>query len=524
MSRMTKRSLAGLLLLLPAVVGGAMLQNRADREGVRLFDQVFSLVSTRFVDTLKADELYERAARGLLNQLDDPYATLISPREMEEFTVETAGRYGGIGLLLEDHEGRFAVTKVFPNTPGEQAGVQPGDLVLAIDGQPTRGWEFQNVTGNLKGNPGTDVLVDFGRPGVERPIQVRLTRAVIRIPSVPFALMLDNKVGYIPLQQFSEQSTTEMQQAIRRLSREGMQSLILDFRGNGGGYTDQAMAIANFFLPRGMEIYSVRSRDGSSERFLASKNPIIPDLPLIVLTDGYSASATEIVAGALQDHDRALVLGTTSFGKGLVQTVFPLEDGYVMKMTTGKWFTPSGRSIQRPDRDVGNSRHELTVRDTALDSLDVRPSFRSDAGRVIYGGGAITPDIIVKNDTVLSGDQVLARALAPRSQDTYLALYELAMELRGRVRSDFKVDPRWRDQLYQRMEARGVKVDREVWDAGSHYVDRLIGTRIAILAFGDSTAKRRLVGEDAQIRRALELIQQGRTQKELLALVSEHRG
>ncbi|MEP7324805.1 MAG: S41 family peptidase [Gemmatimonadota bacterium] len=523
MSRLTRFALAGLLLL-PAVVGGAMLQNRADRQGDRLFDQVFSLVSTRFVDTLKTDELYERAARGLLNELNDPYATLISPKEMEAFTVETAGRYGGIGLLLEDHEGRFSVTRVFPNTPGEQAGVQAGDVVMAIDGKSTGGWEFQQITGNLKGEPGTDVTVDFGRPGVEHSIQVKLTRAVIRIPSVPFALMLDNKVGYIPLQQFSEQSTTEVQQAIRRLSAEGMQSLILDFRGNGGGYTDQAMNIANLFLPRGVEIYSVRSRDGSSERYVAARNPIVPSLPMIVLTDGYSASATEIVAGALQDHDRALVLGTTSFGKGLVQTVFPLENGYVMKMTTGKWLTPSGRSIQRPDRDVGAARHELTVRDTSMDSLDSRPSFHSDAGRIIYGGGAITPDVIVKSDTASTGDVVLARALAPQSQEAYLALYDLALERRGSVRPDFQVDAAWREDLYRRFAARGVVVDRAVWDAGSHYVDRLIGTRIALMAFGDSTAKRRTVNEDAQIRRALELIRQGRTQKDLLALVGSNRG
>ena len=523
MTRIKRIAFAGLLLL-PVVVGGAMLQSRGDRQGDRLFDQVFNLVSTRFVDPLKTDELFERAARGLLNEIDDPYATLIAPREMEAFTVETAGRYGGIGLLLEDHEGRFAVTRVFPNTPGEQAGVQAGDMVLTIDGQSTSGWEFQNVTRNLKGEPGSEVTVDFGRPGVERPIRLKLTRAVIRIPSVPFALMLDDKVGYIPLQQFSEQSTSEVQQAIRRLTTEGMQSLVLDFRGNGGGYTDQAMAIANLFLPRGSEIYSVRSRDGSLERFIAPRNPVLPALPLIVLTDGYSASATEIVAGALQDHDRALVLGTTSFGKGLVQTVFPLEDGYVMKMTTGKWLTPSGRSIQRPDRDVGAARHELAVRDTSMDSLDSRPSFRSDAGRVIYGGGAITPDVIVRNDTVSTGDVVLARALAPKSQEAYLALYEMSLERRGSVRPDFQVDAAWREDLYRRFAARGVVIDRAVWDAGSHYVDRLIGTRIALLAFGDSTARRRTVNEDAQIRRALELIRQGRTQKDLLALAGGRRG
>jgi carboxyl-terminal processing protease len=159
----------------------------------------------------------------------------------------------------------------------------------------------------------------------------------------------------------------------------------------------------------------------------------------------------------------------------------------------------SGRSIQRPDRDVGSARHELAVRDTSMDSLNTRPSFRSDAGRLIYGGGAITPDVIVKNDTASSGDVALARALAPKSQEAYLALYDLALERRASVHPDFQVDASWRDDLYRRFEARGVVVDRAVWDAGSHYVDRLIGTRIALMAFGDSTARRRTVAEDAQI-------------------------
>ena len=336
--------------------------------------------------------------------------------------------------------------------------------------------------------------------------------------------MLDHKTGYIPLQQFSENSTLEVQSALRRLQGEGMQSLVLDFRGNGGGYTDQALAIANFFLPRGAEIYSVRTRDSIPERYYATRNPIAPDVPLIILTDGYSASATEIVTGALQDHDRALVLGTTSFGKGLVQTVFPLEDGWVVKMTTGKWFTPSGRSIQRPDRDVGNAKQAAKDEETPVDSLAERPSFRSDAGRVVYGGGAITPDVMVKYDTMSTVDAVLAKAIAPKSQDAYLALYELALDLRSKVQPDFQVTQQWRDDFYRRLGARGVALDRAQYDSARRYVDRLIGNRLATMAFGDSTAKRRTVEEDAQLRRALELIQQGRTQKDLLSLASSHQG
>jgi carboxyl-terminal processing protease len=299
-----------------------------------------------------------------------------------------------------------------------------------------------------------------------------------------------------------------------------MKSLILDFRGNGGGYTDQALAITNLFLPRGMEIYSVRDREGVAERHYATRDPVAPNLPLVILTDGYSASATEIVAGALQDHDRALILGTTSFGKGLVQTVFPLDDGWVVKMTTGKWFTPSGRSIQRADRDVGTARHEEPENDP--DSLLHRPSFRSDGGRVVYGGGAITPDVIVKYDTMTTAESELAKAIAPKSQDAYLALYDLAMNLKSQVRPDFVVRPEWRVDLYNRLQSRGVTLNRAQYDAGSGYIDRLIGNKLATLAFGASTAKKRAVADDAQLARALQLIIQGHTQKDLLELAARN--
>jgi carboxyl-terminal processing protease len=332
-------------------------------------------------------------------------------------------------------------------------------------------------------------------------------------------MMLDANTGYIPLQQFSENSTIEVQSALDRLLRAGMKSLILDFRGNGGGYTDQALAVTKLFLPRGMEIYSVRDRDGKAERYYATRDPVAPSLPLVIVTDGYSASATEIVAGALQDHDRALILGTTSFGKGLVQTVFPLEDGWVVKMTTGKWFTPSGRSIQRADRDVGTSRHESA---DDPDSLLHRPSFRSDAGRVVFGGGAITPDVIVRYDTMTTAESELARAIAPRSQDAYLALYDLAMSLKTRIQPDFVVLPQWRADFYDRLLARGVVIDRGQYDAGQLYIDRLIGNKLATLAFGDSTAKKRSVPEDAQLARALQLINRGHTQKDLLELAARN--
>ncbi len=514
MSRSRKIALLSLVLV-PVLIGGFVLQQHSTRNSQVLFDQVFSLVSNRFVDTLQTSRIYEQAARGLVSQLGDPYAALISPEDMAGFTVRTAGRYGGIGLLLEDQEGQITVTRVFPHTPGAEAGVERGDRIVAVEGEVVKGWPLSDVTDRLKGEPGTDVGVRFVRAGVGAPLEVKLTRAVIHIPSVPYAIMLDGRVGYLPLQQITETSATEVRSAIQELARQGMAGLVLDLRGNGGGYTDQALQITNFFLPRGTEVYSVQSRDPDPERFLAPRDPILPDLPLIVLTDAYSASASEIIAGALQDHDRALLVGNTSFGKGLVQSVFPLDNGWALKLTTGKWYTPSGRSIQRPDRDVGS--HRVAELDSV--PLSERPKYKSDGGRIVYGGGAITPDLLVESDTLTTAEQALSRAFAPKGQDVNLALNDLARELRKSASADFTVIPAWREQLWTHLQERGVQLDRQEYDAGRPLVDYLIENRVSLLAYGDSAAKRRAVKEDAQLRTAINLLKRGATQRDLFAMV-----
>jgi carboxyl-terminal processing protease len=516
-----RRNLAlAAVLLVPLVAGAFVVQERAALSSARLFDQVLTLVGERYVDSLAAKDLYERAARGLVEGLKDPYSELYTPAQLEAFNTTTGGFYGGVGMLIEDQDGTIIVSRVYPHTPAEEAGIREGDRIIGVDTNSTRGWRIDQVSGGLRGAPGSKVKARFARPGVPQSFEVEFTRRTIRIPAIPFALMLEHEVGYIPVQQFNETTTREFAERYRQLTAEGAKGLIIDLRGNSGGFLDQALEMVNFFIPRGREIASVRGRAGQIERYMAEATPLAPSIPVVVLTDGYSASASEIVAGALQDHDRALIVGTTSFGKGLVQSVYRLEGGYAIKLTTGKWYTPSGRSIQKERVLDGNGRLVEVLPDS-LENDSVRaqrPLYRSTNGRPVYGGGAITPDVIVPYDTMTTAEQRLARALVPRSQDVYLALDDYAFSLKDQVRPDFQVTAAMRDGFRQRLEAKGVAVDRAEWDAGREYVDRLLLNRIARRAFGDSTAKRREIPEDTQLRTAVDLLRRGRTTADLLSL------
>jgi len=533
MSRIRTAALLGVIAL-PIVIGGAAIERQSTRDGAHVFDQVLSLVSDRFVDTLQQNQLFEKAARGLVQQLDDPYSELYTPAQLKRFSTIATGKYGGIGMQIEQQEGAIVVVRVFDHTPAEQAGVGEGDRIVGIDTASTRGWTSQQVSDVLVGTIGTKVKVKFVRPGIAQAIEHSFVRAEIHVPAVPYAIMLDNKIAYVPLQQFSENSAAELRGNVYRLMHEGAKGIVLDLRSDPGGILDQGLDIADLFLANGQTIASVRTRTGPPQLFSTQGGQHVADVPLVVLVDGYSASASEIVTGALQDHDRALVVGTTSFGKGLVQTVFPLDGGWAMKLTTGKWYTPSGRSIQRNRKHIDPDAAAGVVSPTDVaagvaagalpDSLEQdsvkkhRPMFKSDAGRTIYGGGGVTPDIIVPEDTITTAEQDFAKAIAPKFPALRGVLYTYSFELKDHVAKDFTVKPEWRDELYKRLEAAKIVTDRKQYDAATPLVNRWLSQQVARLAFGDSTAFRRTIPDDPQLRKALDVLRKGPTQKDLFSI------
>lgn len=505
-----------------AALGGTSLarwRHSAPRDA-RLFAQVRQLIATRALDSVSAESLDVEAANGLVAALGDPYASLFSRSAMAGFLRNDIGNaYSGLGISIERQPAGIAVAGVFHGSPADLGGVLPGDEIIAVDGRSIASVPSGHLSQLLVGEPGSSVDLTVARPGVRTPIRTRLVRAVVRPAAVPFSVVVGDHTGYIPLQRFNETADSEMANALVGLRNRGARSFVIDLRGNPGGDVSEALAVSNLFLQPGAEIAELRQRGLPPQTYRARVRPLVATEPVVLLVDHFTASASEIVAGALQDHDRAVIVGQPTYGKGVVQALFSLRDGYALKLTTGRWYTPSGRSIQRAHTFDGGGPSD-TPGDPLIDTLRAahRPAYRSDRGRTVYGGGGITPDVIVVSDTLTSAEKRLARAFAPKAVQTRTALFDVARELRPRVHPDFVVLPAWRDAFYRNLRDRGVDVDRATFNAAEPWVNHLLEQQVATLAFGDSGAFRRAAPSDDALRRAITMLRHAGDRSQLFNL------
>ncbi|MSP66959.1 MAG: PDZ domain-containing protein [Alphaproteobacteria bacterium] len=313
---------------------------------LNLFGEVFERVRADYVDEVTDETLVEAAINGMLHDLD-PHSSFLNAKSYREMQVQTRGEFGGLGIEVTMESGLVKVVTPIDETPAHRAGLQPNDLITHLDGDPVLGLTLQEAVEKMRGPVNTDIKLTIRREKVAEPFDVSLTRAVIKVRAV--SSLLKGDVGYIRVSQFNEQTQQGLQDAFKRLEREkpdGLKGYVLDLRNNPGGLLEQAVSVADSFLDQG-EIVSTRGRrTDSAQRFNARKGDLAAGLPVVVLINGGSASASEIVAGALQDHKRAILLGTRSFGKGSVQTIIPLAGHGAMRLTTARYYTPSGRSIQ----------------------------------------------------------------------------------------------------------------------------------------------------------------------------------
>jgi carboxyl-terminal processing protease len=505
------------------VTGGWLLQRGASigtftaYEGAQLFESVFRRVQNDYVDAVTDSALYRKSVDGMLYELRDPYSTFLPPDRFARLNETTSGNYAGLGVEVDLRDGWLIVVAPMPGGPAERAGLQAGDRIIELAGKPTKGWTIEEASKVLRGKPGTTVTLKLERPGVSTPIDLKVQRTTIHQSAVRRASLLGEGVGYIDLKAFSDSTAKELNGAIAGLLSRGMKTLVLDLRTNPGGLLNQGVRVSDLFLNPGQKIVSMRGRLPDANREYAdTAKQRWPQLPLLVLVDGRSASAAEIVAGALQDHDRAVLIGTPTYGKGSAQSVIPFGTDGGLKITTARWFTPAGRSIAR----------KLPADDDSDDApLPGRQRFRTDAGRTVYGGGGITPDVIAGDSTTPAAEANLLRALGANAGHFRDAVTDYALNLkaaRAVTSPDFVVTPAMREEVWQRMKARGIEIPREVYDEAEPLVSRVVAFDIARYVFGGEAEFQRRASVDKPLQKALELARGAKTEHDLLKKVAAH--
>jgi carboxyl-terminal processing protease len=529
----------GVVAVLSFLSGGWLLQRGVASGGnvyqqARLFDDVLGHVNAYYVDSIGESQLYDQAARGMLEQLNDPYSVLLTGDDYRMLSEHTSGNYAGLGIQIDVREGWITVVAPLPETPAERAGVQTGDQIIEVDGKSTEGWKNDQAVKALRGEAGSKITIAVRRSGIAEPITYNLTRAQIHVRSVPAGTLFDGGVGYISLNPVAETSADELKEQITGMKAKGMKSLILDLRLNPGGLMDQGVKVADLFLDARQEIVATRGRArGSTKEFYDEARQAWPELPIVVLVNEGTASAAEIIAGALQDHDRAVVVGTPTFGKGLVQTLFPLGDGVALKLTTARWYTPSGRTIQRLARSEEDQAEQAAIdaadsvpggsREHSDSAIRQRPIFHTDAGRIVRGGGGIVPDLVIRPDSLTSGERAFARELGnhvPQYRDV-LTSYALDIKKSGAVKSaDFKVTAAMRQQVAQKLKAKGVDLPSATLDSASRLVDDQLGYEIARYVFGRPAEFQRRARDDEQLQAAMDLLRKAQSPQDLMSLAT----
>ena len=353
-----------------------------------IFATLFKEVNTYYVDEVNPDRLIHSATDGILESLD-PYTVFIPEEAAESFSIQTTGQYAGIGALVTSIDKKVFISQPYIGFPAHKAGIRVGDQIVSVGGKPVVGGSTSDVTLLLKGPPDTEVELVVRRSGVKDDIPFRLTRQRIKVTSVAWSGLMASGIGYIRISEFTSGTGREVEQALRALKTQGISSLVLDLRDNPGGLLYEAVNVANLFLPKGKEVVSTRGKVSDSNKVYVTLNePLDIQLPLVVLVGAGSASASEIVAGSLQDYDRAVLIGQKTFGKGLVQVTRPLPYNAQIKLTTARYYIPSGRCIQALDYSKRNANGEAT---RTIDS--VTNTYKTAGGRVVFGSGGLDPDL-----------------------------------------------------------------------------------------------------------------------------------
>ena len=476
------------------------------QDDVREFQAVLGLVEENYAEVPRSDALiYDGAIPAMLQKLD-PHSMFFNPEAFARLREDQRGSYAGVGMLIRPYYGETIVDYPFPGTPAFEAGIRPSDAIVEVDDVSMAGVDFEEVAQRVRGPDGTSVHLTLRRQGVDDLIEIDVIRANIPRPSLPLAFFVDQKVGYIKITNFGETTGNELDDALDRLEKDGLEGLVLDLRSNQGGLLTGGVRVADRFLDRGQTIVSHRGRVSDESVYKVRRGQKADPYPMAVLVNCGSASAAEIVAGALQDHDRALIVGTNTFGKGLVQSVFDLPNSTGLVLTTARYYTPSGRLIQRHyDNGAGGSyyRYYADPCDPNYEPLNEDPRL-TDSGRAVYGGAGITPDVRLPPITL---DAFQRRLRDRRAFEGYAQQFSLRTptlpenwDLTASVIADFR----------EYLEEEGIPFTEADFETSLPHIRRMLKKHIYTAVADYDEGMRVDTVLDPAVRRAIELLPEAR--------------
>jgi carboxyl-terminal processing protease len=521
MRRYRSVSIAVFAVAFCALVGGfygrsALAVEDQVPDQYKVFTAALNAIEANYIGTVESDRLVYGAITGMLQTLD-PHSSFMDPRTYAQMRERQEGRYYGLGITIAVVDGEITVVSLFEGSPAYQKGLRRGDIIGKIEGEDTKGWTSDDAVRRLRGPKGTPVRISLKRSGFDQLIDLAVVRDEIHIPTVPASFMLDTQTGYVRLSEFGENTDQELGQALRALQRQGMKRLVFDLRGNPGGALDQAIKVANRFLPRGAMVVYTRGRVPNSDQdYRATESSDYLNVPMVTLTNRSSASASEIVSGALQDHDRSLIVGETTFGKALVQSVYRVSEGAGVAVTTAHYYTPSGRLIQRPWDDSFDEYLTYTMRDQDPNKVHNAEDLKlTDAGRKVYSGGGIEPDR--RFDGPLEGFNPtrFGRTLYARNIfDVYAQRFTRKGDTRitqaptatpRELTPDFEVTEAMVAEFRALVEKSKIRIEDADWQKDLSFIKAMIRYEIDLDLFGVEAARKNLVKNDPQLQFAVTL-------------------
>ena len=532
---------AVLAIALSALAGGmfgsrALARQDEVSQQYRVFTAALDAIEKEYVDDVPSDRVIYSAIDGMLHTLD-PHSSFFDPKSYAQMRERQEGRYYGLGITIQAIDGDITVMSIFEGSPAYKKGLRRGDILAKVGDLDMKGWTTDQAVKKLKGPKGTLVNVSIKRRGYDGLINMDVVRDEVNITTVRAAFMIDKETGYVKLDQFTETSDRELGDALQKLSSNGMKRLVFDLRENPGGALDQAIRIANRFLPRGDMIVSTRGRvPNANQNYVATEQGDYTHQPMVTLVNRNSASASEIVSGALQDHDRALIVGETTFGKALVQSVYPISEQAGVAVTTGRYYTPSGRLIQRPWDGTFDEYLTYTLRDqTAAEHPHKASEMKlTDGGRKVYSGGGIEPDKFVVGAGMEGFNPTrFGRLLFARQEFAYFAdqfraegdtRLSDANKNKKPIARGFTVDDKMIADFKSTLASRKVKIDEESFAKDDTFIRAMIHFEIDSTLFGMEEARRNLIAKDPQAQYGLAQFAEAEHLVELSASRSTRKG